>query len=147
MTSTPLSELAVKELVYTWFKELTDKAPLETMFGLLSDAELRMIFPEATLNGRAEFEQWYQTVTHAYFDQAHELKLLQVDLDGDEAAVNLIVNWQARVWNPPAARSDWLGFNVRQRWLVRRDAASGRPVIVNYEVVKADPMPGSSDIG
>ena len=37
--------------------------------------------------------------------------------------MKLVVNWQAKVWNPPDAKSKWLGMDARQTWVVTR---SGR---------------------
>ena len=32
--------------------------------------------------------------------------------------MKLVVNWQAKVWNPPDAKSKWLGMDARQTWVV-----------------------------
>jgi hypothetical protein len=55
------------------------------------------------------------------------------------------VNWQARIWNAPAPRSAWLGFDARQTWQVVTDAA-GNPRIATYVVDGLDPMPGSASL-
>ena len=34
--------------------------------------------------------------------------------------MKLVVNWQAKVWNPPNAKSKWLGMDARQTWVVTR---------------------------
>jgi len=54
-----------------------------------------------------------------------------------------VVNWQARRWNPPAPRSEWIGFDAYQRWEMIPSPASGRPVVVRYIVDELRPMPGS----
>ncbi len=130
----------VKELVYTWFRKLTIKVPEEEMLALLSAESLEMRFPEETLRNHTDFKQWYKKVTHLFFDQVHELKMLDVDIRGDQATVHLIVNWQARTWNPPAGFSEWRGFNVHQKWIVVQDPKSGKPVISVYHVGEFDPM-------
>ena len=33
--------------------------------------------------------------------------------------MKLVVNWQAKVWNPPDAKSKWLGMDACQTWVVR----------------------------
>jgi SnoaL-like domain len=132
----------VQELVYTWFRNVTDKVALEEMQALLSSDELEMRFPEATIRNYEDFRRWYEGVTNLYFDQMHDLKLLAVDLDGMRARVTLVVNWQARTWKPPASHSEWRGFNVHQAWTVKRDAGSSRPVICGYYVGKFDPLHG-----
>ena len=44
-----------------------------------------------------------------------------------EADVKLVVNWQAKVWNPPDAKSKWLGMDARQTWVVARSERRARP--------------------
>jgi hypothetical protein len=41
--------------------------------------------------------------------------------------VDVVVNWQARRWRPPA-RSEWLGFDAYHQWEMVRSPSSGRPV-------------------
>jgi len=130
----------VQELVYTWFRKLTYKAPADELAALLSTDGLEMEFPDDTMRNHAEFKEWLKKVTHLFFDQVHEIKFLAIDLDGDRAAVKLIVNWQARTWDPPAAFSEWTGAYVHQTWSVKRDEQSGRAVIVTYKVGQFDEM-------
>lgn len=138
----PLSSWEVKELVYTWFKKLTDKAPADQMVAMLSGDSLEMKFPDDTLRNHAEFRTWLKKVTGIFFDQVHDVLFLDVRLDGLQAEVNLVVNWQARTWVPPAAYSELTGFNVHQHWVVTRDRASGRAVISVYHVGAFDNMKG-----
>ena len=135
-----LTQSEVQDLVYTWFRKITDKCPEDEMLAMLSTDGLEMRFPERTLKSYDDFRDWYHGVAGLFFDQVHELKMLAVDLDGERANVTLVVNWQAHTWNPPAAYSEWSSFLIHQDWTVRRDRASGRPVIVTYLVGTADPM-------
>lgn len=146
MTSAALTAWEVKALVYRWFDLLTNKAALADMQAMLHPTELRMVFPEATLASQKDFIAWYETVTHKYLDQVHELKVLDVAVDDASARVNLVVNWQARVWESPAPYSTWMGFNVQQRWEVVRHPSSRAAVIKTYTVEHADPMAGSRAI-
>lgn len=130
----------VQELIYTWFRKLTTKAPLEEMLSMLSSDELEMKFPERTLRNRTDFKEWYHDVTHLFFDQVHEIKMLTIDTVGNGASINLIVNWQARTWKAPAGFSEWQGFYIRQRWVVKKDRKTSNPVIAVYEVGELDPM-------
>jgi hypothetical protein len=103
-----------------------------------------MRFPEATLKGQPAFVEWYEGVTRKFFDEIHDMKELNIDPAGDEANVKLVVNWQAKVWNPPDAKSKWLGFDAYQTWIVKRSPQSGRPVIATYIVDELRPMEGSA---
>jgi hypothetical protein len=136
-----LTEWEVQELVYTWFRKLTIKVPVDELLALLSPQGLEMAFPESTLRNHADFRVWYEAVTHTFFDQVHDVKMLAVELENDQATVNLIVNWQASTWEPPAGYSKREGFYVHQNWTVVRDDATGKPVIARYRVGAFDPMP------
>lgn len=135
-----IKEWEVQELVYDWFRKITDKAPVDEMLAMLCRDGFEMQFPEATLHNPAEFKQWYETVTHTFFDQVHDVKMLSVEKQDGHAEVVLIVNWQARTWQAPAATSEWQGSYVHQRWQVIRDPHSGKPVISVYAVGTFDAM-------
>jgi hypothetical protein len=73
------------------------------------------------------------------------MKDLAITPRGTEADVKLVVNWQAKVWNPPDAKSKWLGMDARQTWVVAR-SDDGRVVIQKYVVDGMDLMPGSASL-
>ena len=136
----PLTQGEVLELVYTWFRSITSKIKLDELLPLLSNTKLEMVFPEKTLHNYTDFAGWYEDVTHLFFDQVHDIKLLTVDLKEQQANVTLIVNWQSRTWQAPAATSQWQSSNVHQSWIVERDESSGRPVISTYKVGSFDQL-------
>jgi hypothetical protein len=151
-----LLESEVKQLVDTWYAKLDAHAPVEELLPLLADDGLEMKLPEVTLHGHAEFIQWYERVIRTFFDEIHAMKELHITLTGApretdvgvdgslmQAQVQLIVNWQARRWRPPAAKSEWLGFDAKQRWVVQRLPNIGKPVVVAYTVDALTPMEGS----
>ena len=115
----------------------------------LTDAAARgadlMVFPEATLEGIDGFKGWYRDVTHKFFDEIHTVKEVDSKNHGDHADVKVVVNWQAKVWNPPDAKSKWLGFDAYQTWKVAR-AESGDAVIREYVVDELRPMEGSATL-
>jgi hypothetical protein len=74
------------------------------------------------------------------------MKELSITPRGDRADVKLVVNWQAKIWDPPEARSKWLGFDAYQTWVVTRSPRTGKPVVSTYIVDKLDPMPGSASL-
>jgi len=141
-----LTALEVNELVYLWYQKLDVHAPVEELLPLLAASGLEMRFPEGTLQTAGDFRKWYKRVTCLFFDETHVLRMLNIDCRGATAMVKLVVNWQAHVWTPPAARSKWLGFDAWQTWIIRREAKTGRPVIAAYIVDKLDPMEGSASL-
>lgn len=140
-----LTEESVRQFVQDWYDALDRHDPIADVLPYLSRNGLTMRFPEATLHNVADFRDWYDAVTHRFFDEVHELKRVDVRLVSPaHADVSVVVNWQARVWNPPAARSEWLGFDASQTWsVVLQD---GAPRIRSYSVDDLAPMPGSAEL-
>lgn len=143
-TTTQLSEAAVKTLVDDWYRALDVHAPVEELVPMVASNDLEMHWPEGPTFGVDEFKGWYDRVTKTFFDEVHTMKDLDITPRGDEADVKLVVNWQARVWSPPDAKSKWLGMDARQTWLVRSEG--GRPVIQKYVVDGIDLMEGSASL-
>jgi len=139
----PLTELEVIEFAHKWYYMLNTHAKIEEFLPMLSKENLKMKFPEATLEGIDAFTEWHKTVTNTYFDQDHNIKFLETKLDDMRAEVRIIVRWQARTWKPPAAKSSWLGYDAYQSWIVERDRASGNVVISSYSVDAFMPMEGT----
>jgi hypothetical protein len=144
--ATALSEKEVKSFVDQWYRKLDVHAPADEVVPLVADEGLEMRFPEATLRGQAAFREWYDGVIRKFFDEIHDMKDLKITCSGDSADVKLCVNWQAKVWNPPAPKSVWLGFDAYQTWIVKRSSKTGQPVITTYIVDELRPMPGSATL-
>ena len=58
------------------------------------------------------------------------------------AEVKLVVNWQARIWEPPDAYSKWEGVYAHQNWVIERNPITGKPGISRYAVNKFESMAG-----
>jgi hypothetical protein len=143
-TTTPLTEASVKKLVDDWYRALDVHVPFEEIRPFVASNNLEMHWPEGPTYGVDEFKGWYDRVTHTFFDEIHTMKELDITPRGDVADVKLVVNWQARVWNPPDAKSKWLGMDARQTWVVGTE--DGRPVIQKYVVDGLDLMEGSATL-
>lgn len=138
-----LTEAAIKELAATWYKLLDVHAPITEFLPLLH-TDLKMVFPEATLNGQGAFSEWLAVVVRIFFDEEHTLKLVKADLSSPDAAtVKVVVNWKAKRWKAPAAKSENLDFDAYQTWIVKPSPQTGEPVIATYIVDKLEPQPGS----
>ena len=117
-----------------WYEKLDVHAPMVDILPMLSDEELTMVFPEATLNGLSEFENWYQGVIRIFFDEVHIVKKVDADISDDKAAVKVVVQWEASRWNPPARFSDRIKLDAYQTWDVKKSPKTGKPVITRYVV-------------
>jgi hypothetical protein len=85
-------------------------------------------------------------VIRRFFDEVHTVKEVVPSGAGDVIDVKVVVNWQAKVWDPPEPTSKWLGMDAYQTWQVRRSPKTGRPVIVRYVVDDLVLMEGSSTL-
>ena len=139
----PLTKLEVIEFAHKWYFMLNTHASIDEFLPMLSKEQLIMKFPESTIEGTEAFIQWHKTVSHTFFDQDHNIKFLDVKLDGQNAYLEVIVRWQARTWEPPAAKSTWLGYDAYQTWTLERDSETGNVVINFYSVDAFMPMEGS----
>jgi hypothetical protein len=127
----------VQQLAADWYHQLDIHAPLVELLPLVAeDAEMK--FPEATLHGLADFESWYERVIRLFFDEVHSLQKVDVTLHDDTADVQVVVRWEASVWNPPAAKSQRIKLDAYQTWVVKRSPLSGSPVIARYTVDRLD---------
>jgi hypothetical protein len=133
-------------MVADWYSALDRHVDLAEALGYLVDEGLEMRFPEGTSRGHTGFADWYKAVTNRFFDEVHELTSVEVTaFAAGLATVAVVVNWQAAIWNPPAAKSQWLGFDAYQTWEVV-PGPDGAPQIKTYIVDALRPMPGSASL-
>ncbi len=140
----PLSVQEVETFVKAWYNFLDIHAPQVDFINMVSDEELFMVFPEATLEGVAAFEGWYQGVIRIFFDEVHIVKTVESQINGETAEVKIVVQWEASKWNPPARYSDRIKLDAYQTWTVKRSSKTGKPVITKYTVDKLKYHDGSA---
>jgi len=141
-----LTEKTVGTLVTNWYQALDRHDDVAEVLPYLIDDGLEMRFPEATARGHAGFADWYKAVTNRFFDEVHTVSSVEVAaLDGAAATVRVVVNWQAHIWNPPAAKSEWMGFDAFQTWELVTDPR-GTVRLKTYIVDRLEPMPGSASL-
>jgi len=140
------TEANIRATVTLWYKALDRHDELPTVLPYLVDDGLEMRFPEATARGHAGFADWYKAVTNRFFDEVHTVSTVDFkELTAERARLSVVVNWQARIWNPPAPKSLWLGFDAYQTWEVV-PGPGGRPQVKTYIVDALQPMPGSASL-
>lgn len=137
---------AIRKFANDWYVALDRHEPLESVLKMLVDDGLEMHFPETTVRGHKGFAEWYDAVTNRFFDEVHEVTKVEATIKPDEAFVTVFVNWQAKIWNPPAATSTWLGFDADQTWVVVPGDAGSDIKIRTYIVNALTPMPGSASL-
>ena len=140
-----LTDENVRTMVTEWYRALDRHDPLDDVVNFLASDGLTMTFPEGTFRGLGEFTTWYHNVTNRFFDEVHEVTEVQVASSApDRAVVKVVVNWQAKVWDPPEATSKWLGFDAYQTWTVVLENDTVR--ILEYVVDDLAAMPGSATL-
>ncbi len=141
-----LSEEELREFAVEWYRALDVHKPADAVLTMVAeDAEFQ--FPEITTRGHREFvENWYEKVIRRFFDEEHTVKEVVPSGTGDVIDVKVVVNWQAKVWDPPEPRSKWLGMEAYQTWKVRRAEETGRPLITFYVVDDLVLMEGSASL-
>jgi len=141
-----LTDTEITAMVARWYQALDRHDDLEDVLPFLVDDGLEMRFPEATARGHEGFRSWYDAVTHRFFDEVHTLTEVTVgSITADGADVTVVVNWQAKIWNAPGPKSQWLGFDAYQTWRVVADPG-GAPQVKTYTVDRLEPMPGSAQL-
>ena len=141
-----LTDQGIRVLVTEWYRALDRHDELGEVLPYLLDDGLEMRFPEATAHGHAGFSDWYKTVTNRFFDETHSVTSVDITaLDERSATVSVVVNWQARIWNPPAAKSEWLGFDAYQSWELVA-TPDDKIKLKTYVVDRLEPMPGSASL-
>lgn len=146
VTGEPLSRAEIEAFVAAWYRKLDIHAPSEELLPLVAEQGLEMQFPEGAISGVEAFRRWYEGVIRIFFDEVHTVIRVSASWQASRTLVEVVVNWQARRWRPPAPRSEWLGFDAYQQWEMIRSPASGHPVILRYVVQELRPMPGSKPL-
>lgn len=130
----------ITNFVHSWYSRLNDHAPLEEISAMLSPDGFELLFPEATVNSRAQFEAWYRGVTGRFFDQCHTVQELKVEIAGDDAVISVTVNWRAHSWQPPQPYSTWINAVAEQKWQIVKNPVTGNPQIKRYLVESFKPV-------
>lgn len=148
----PLTRKEIEDFVADWYHKLDIHAPSEELMSMVAEQCLiiqvkeeclEMQFPEGGIHGAEAFQQWYEGVIRIFFDELHTITTVNITWQIDRALVDVVVNWQARRWRPPAPRSEWIGFDAYQRWEMIRSPSTHSPVILKYIVNELRPMSGS----
>ncbi|MFO1154035.1 MAG: hypothetical protein U1E42_10305 [Rhodospirillales bacterium] len=138
--ATTLTQADVEAFAAEWYRRLDEHVPVEQVVAMVAPGEVEFRLPEATLVTAQQVGQWYAGggsfagVINVFFDEVHTLRsVVAAPPAGDRVQVDVVVNWQARIWRPPAARSERLAFDATQRWELV-PAVDGRPLIARYLV-------------
>lgn len=149
----PLTSEEIEAFAVDWYRKLDQHVDVGELTPMLAASGLAFMLPEGPLTTHEQFRAWYvggtygagtlPGVVNIFFDEVHTVTSVVVSGPPERRVVDVVVNWQARRWRPPAPRSEWIGFDAVQQWEMVRDPSTGRPVIARYVVNELPPMPGS----
>jgi len=133
-----ITKSEVKDLVFTWFRMLNNHMPEEEINKMLYMENIRMKFPETSITCSEDFSDWHSDVCKRFFNQEHEIKMIDVEIEDKIAYVKLIVNWKAETWDPPAPYSTNIDTYAYQTWEIIREPESNELKIQTYIVDKIE---------
>lgn len=143
----PLTATEVQEFAAAWYRKLDVHEPLENYIPLLAEDGVKMVFPEATVEGFEGFKGWYERVITIFFDEVHTVKEAKIiSVDGENATVKVVVKWEASIWKPPAPYSERIILDAYQTWIVKRSPKTQKPVILTYIVDSLEYAEGSAKL-
>ena len=116
----PITDDQIKRFAAAWYQLLDFHLPIEQAYTFLADSGLNIQFPDGDIRDFPSFKKWYDRVTNLFFDENHYVQTVDARISGDEAVADIVVGWQASMWNPPEAKSRRVSMDATQRWTVRR---------------------------
>ncbi len=147
MKMIPLTKQEVWDFATEWYQKLDVHAPMVEILPMLADEELAMEFPEGPSSGYRGFEAWYQRVIRIFFDEVHILKEVTPTSSTDDTMnINVVVQWEASIWNPPEPKTSRIKCDAYQRWVVKRSHQTGKPIITQYIVDNLEYYEGSATL-
>jgi hypothetical protein len=130
----------IKRFVAAWFRALDFHVPVEECYQLVADEQLHIQFPDGDIRDFASFKKWYDRVTNLFFDESHYVQSVEGKIDGNKAELDVVVGWQASLWEPPSPKSKHVSMDATQKWTVRRSKKNSYGLeIVTYNAT-AEPF-------
>jgi hypothetical protein len=138
-TSTGLKALSareVKHIILAFWRLNAAKAPIADFIPIL-DEDFEIVATDAAGNvvvkysGLAGLEE-HQYGKQIYYDQRFILKSFEAELAGFEATAHTTGEWRCLHCEPRRACSESLRADLRHTWVVRRSAATGRPLLSRH---------------
>jgi hypothetical protein len=124
-----LTEQEVKQLILTFWKLQEEKAHLVDLMEVTAP-DLEISMGDFAWHGYRGLEDHQMGSKDQYFDQHFEPRSISVELSGEEATVKSEVQWNARHWTFPAAKSQEIKAIYSHTWKVRRSPDTGKVVVV-----------------
>jgi hypothetical protein len=128
-TANPLTEQEVEQLILTFWKMQEEKARVVELMEITAP-DLEISMGDFAWRGYKGLEDHQMGSKAQFFDQKFEPRSISVEMSGEEATVTSEVQWHARHWAFPAAKSQEIKAIYNHTWIVRRSPSTGKPVVV-----------------
>ena len=117
-SATPIANVnEVKTFVYSWFALLDRQVSEISLLKFLDKDNLKMEFPEMTVNNPDDFSNWYLGVQETIKSNTHNVQEVEVTPKGNgEFDVKVEVNWQAQTRDGEA-----IDRAYQQQWKIITD--------------------------
>lgn len=127
MSSRPLSEENVRNLILDWYHATNEHLPGAELELMLAD-NVRMSYPNRpeVIEGIPAFREWYADVLVKYFDETHVVESWDIAIEDDTAVAVVVVRWETRSWTPGSRASEYAAYLSRQRFRIARSPVDGR---------------------
>jgi hypothetical protein len=125
----PLTEEEVKQLILTFWKMQEEKAHLVDLMKVTAP-DLEISMGEFAWHGYRGLEDHQMGSKAQFFDQHFEPRRISVELSRGGAIVKSEVQWNARHWTFPAAKSQEIRAIYSHAWKARRSSDTGKAVVV-----------------
>lgn len=129
-----LNKIEIFEFILEWFSLINNHEPVRKLTDKLNADDFELKFPEKTITNTEEFCDWYNTVTNKYFDQVHNVKNIDIEISEEKADIILMLNWEARSWEPTNPYSCYTNCEIIQSWILVKDPSKNKPAIKKYIV-------------
>lgn len=140
----PLTKSEVKEFILNWYENLNNHVSPDELASLVTEQNLEMQFPDTLVQSRDELKNVYGTSIYKFFDESHTINKRSITINEDQADVRIELRWEARQWNPPAAKSEKLTADVVQSFRLKRASATEKPMMVRYKIDSITPVSNTS---
>jgi hypothetical protein len=129
----PLTEQEVVDTIRAFWRMQADRARLVELM-TVTDEDLEIRMGDVAFRGYAGLEDHQYGSKSLYFDQEYDERRMSVSITSDGAVVESEMQWSARHWEAPAARSAQIKAVYEHTWRLRRSPSTGKPVIFLNQV-------------
>ena len=132
---TSLTEAEVRDLAVEFYRKIDLHVPVEEFLSILTEEEeeLKIILPNVEIKSFVDLRAWWDRMIRFCFDGSHNIYDVElVSASDTEAKAKILLIWEAKVWNPPAPKSERISILTYTTWTVKRSPKTQKPIVATY---------------